>query len=348
MSGPIHEFSRLPQLADGVPRAGAHIVGIEARGEDAALPVIGVIYNPRSHRNRGQDLEIAMRPNIFVAQPLERDELPAVLADFARRGIEYLVINGGDGTVRDVLTCGQAVFGDDWPKLAVLPKGKTNALNVDLGAPADWSLSEAVEAFAGDHVVARRALAIAPVDSPGNVVQGFILGAGAFTTGTRAGQDAHRLGAFNSLAVVVTIVWGVLQALCGTDNNPWRRGVGMRILLGQERRELAHSRHGSPERRELLVASTLENFPVGIKPFGKLREGLKLAVMDKPRRRLLAMLPLIAGGYTPGWLADWGLHQCRASEFELDIEDQFILDGEAFPAGRYRVTQGPELHFVVP
>jgi hypothetical protein len=348
MSRPIYEFSRFARPVESVPHAGAQVVGIEARGEAAAMPVIGVIYNPRSHRNKGQDLEIAVRPNIFVAQPRERSELPAVLADFARRGIEYLVINGGDGTVRDVLTCGQAVFGDNWPKLAVLPKGKTNALNVDLGAPADWSLPEAVEAFASGHIVTRRSLAIAPADSPQDTVQGFILGAGAFTTGTRAGQDAHKLGAFNSLAVAVTIVWGVLQALFGTDNNPWRRGVGMRILLGEERRELPRSRHGRPERRELLVASTLESFPVGIKPFGKLRKGLKLAVMDKPRRRLLAMLPIIASGYMPEWLIDWGIHHCQTSEFELDIEDQFILDGEAFPAGRYRVTQGPELHFVVP
>jgi hypothetical protein len=32
----------------------------------------------------------------------------------------------------------------------------------------------------------------------------------------------------------------------------------------------------------------------------------------------------------------------------LDIGDRFILDGEAFPAGRYQLSLGPKLRFVVP
>ena len=47
--------------------------------------------------------------------------------------------------MRDVLTMGRAVFADRWPAIAVLPKGKTNALNVDIGAPADWSLEGAMK-----------------------------------------------------------------------------------------------------------------------------------------------------------------------------------------------------------
>jgi len=92
-----------------------------------AVPQVGVIYNPRSHRNKGQDLASDPAPHVYVSQPGERSQLPAALRRFADRGIDLLVINGGDGTVRDVLTAGCEVFGENWPTVAVLPKGKTNA-----------------------------------------------------------------------------------------------------------------------------------------------------------------------------------------------------------------------------
>jgi diacylglycerol kinase (ATP) len=311
-------------------------------------PVVGVIYNPRSHRNQGRDLEIATQPNVHLALPRGREAIVAALEGFARKGIDFLVINGGDGTVRDVLTAGQTVFGERWPALAVLPKGKTNALNVDLGAPAGWNLTDAMEAFPRGHRVHRRPVRIVPLGGAGEPMLGFILGAGAFTTGIRAGQDAHRMGAFNSLAVGVTAAWGVLQALFGTDRNQWRRGAEMELLLGPERMPLPHSGRGYEGRRSLMLASTLERFPLGLQVFGPHRHGLKLGAMDRPRRRLLAAMPAIVAGWQSGWLERSGLHLRTVDSFEFAIADQFILDGEAFAPGRYRVEPGPELAFVVP
>lgn len=311
-------------------------------------PVVGVVYNPRSHRNQGQDLDIADRPNVHVAQPRERDDIVVALREFEELGVDYLIINGGDGTVRDVLTAGMAVFGDAWPALAVLPKGKTNALNVDLGAPAGWNLCDAVDAFASGKRVARHPVVVSPLDGDRSELVGFILGAGGFTLGVQVGQDAHRLGAFNSLAVGVSAAWGVLQALFAGDGNIWRRGVAMDILLGEDRTPMPHSGFGYDGRRSVMLASTLERFPVGMKLFGPHREGLKVMALDRPRRKLLAAMPLLLGGMKLRNPDRSGLHQCSVTRFEFGLEEQFILDGEAFPGGRFVVTQGPELHFVVP
>ena len=179
-------------------------------------PRIGVIYNPRSHRNKGQDLDCTERPGITVARPDRREDIASALADFAQQGIDYLIINGGDGTVRDVLTMGQAVFGETWPALAILPKGKTNALNVDLGAPAGWNLSDAIAAYASGRRIVRRPLSVKREGAGDTPMLGFIFGCGAFTLGVEVGQDAHDLGFFNSLAVGATGAWGVLQALFGS------------------------------------------------------------------------------------------------------------------------------------
>ena len=70
------------------------------RARRAPQPRIGIIYNPRSHRNKGQDLACTGADSITVEQPRTRDEIAHALAGFARDGIDFLVINGGDGTVR--------------------------------------------------------------------------------------------------------------------------------------------------------------------------------------------------------------------------------------------------------
>jgi hypothetical protein len=348
MPSPVHEFSDLPRVSPKDQVVRAPVADGEQVRPCASDTCVGMIYNPRSHRNRGRDLDATIAPHIFLAQPGNRDQLPQALAEFAERKINLLIINGGDGTVRDVLTSGMSVFGDNWPAIAVLPKGKTNALTVDLEAPNDWSLQGAIEAFENGRRIVRAPIIIHPEDDPDARAFGFILGAGALTLGTEAGQGAHKLGAFNSFAVGVTTFWGVLQLLFGRRHNPWRRGVALDIRLDPDGTPLGHSGLGDTQRRQLLVASTMERLPAGIKPFGPHKHGLKLAVLDQVSRRTTALLPAIVAGWTPENLPSWGYHQLSTDGFSMELDEPFILDGEGFPPGRYRVMTGPQLEFVAP
>ncbi len=345
MATPIYEFSQMPQeaVARGAKRRA------ERARKPGQAPTVGVIYNPRSHRNQGVDFDCGISPHVFIAQPGDRAQLPEALASLAERGIDLLVINGGDGTVRDVLTCGQSIFGDDWPPIAVLPKGKTNALTVDLEVPLDWSLQNAIDALDEGRTIRRRAIKVTALDGPRSSVMGFILGGGAFTLATQSGQSAHRLGAFNSMAVGVTVFWGILQMFLGSRQNAWRSGTEMDIRLGASGAPMEHSGMGDPKRRQLLFASTLERLPAGLKPFGALKSGLKLLAIDQISRRTTAMMPaVVTGAITPKDLRERGYHTLSASRFTLETADPFILDGEAFPSGKYRMEQGPELEFVTP
>jgi diacylglycerol kinase (ATP) len=344
MATPIYEFAQIPRV-DPAAKARARMRRVRDAGQ---VPTVGVIYNPRSHRNLGADFDCGVCPHVHIAQPRERGQLPQALTEFAAKGIDLLVINGGDGTVRDVLTCGQAIFGDDWPAIAVLPKGKTNALTVDLGVPEDWGLQDAIDALDHGSRVYRRPMHVAKAQEPGSRAAGFILGAGAFTKSIKAGQSAHRLGAFNSMVVGVTGIWALLQSLFAGRGNPWRKGAQMAICLGSADAPMEHSGHGDPARRQLLFASTLERLPAGIKPFGALKGGLKLVVVDQISRRTTALVPLVLLGKLTRGLRERGIHQLAATQFSLTIDDQLILDGEAFPAGDYRIEQGPELAFVTP
>lgn len=344
--GSIYEFEGLPRFAAGDGRASQR-PSFRASG-GRAVPLVGIVRNPRSHRNKGHEPELARCSNILTETPDSRDELRETLLGFARRGIDYLVVDGGDGTVRDVLTCGADVFGEQWPALIVLPRGKTNALAVDLGLPNHWSLTEALEAAARGNLVKRRPLRISEAARPDAGVQGFILGAGVFTIATEAGQEAHRWGAFNSFAVGLTILWAIVQSLFGRNDRGYRASTPMRLRDAADGRELPRSRHGLRGERYMLVASTLERFPLGVRPFGGARPGLKLAMVDYPLRWLMALLPAILFGLKSRALVRGGGHQIDVDTVELDIGASFILDGEAFPAGRYILEQGPQLRFVAP
>lgn len=338
MTGAIKTFDQLPQATRGS-------APYPARGEGKAreMPLVGVIRNPRSHRNKGQEPENPAAAEVITETTHKRKELVDVLDRFARQGIDFLAVDGGDGTVRDVLTSGAAIFGEDWPPLIVLPKGKTNALAADLGLPGDWGLARAIERAKAGSFATRRTLVVADATHAEARVQGFLLGAGLFTRATSLGQSAHRLGAFNAVAVVVTSLWTLVQAFFAGRRNIWRRSTAMR-LTDEEGKPLA----GDAAERYLLLASTLENFPMGLKPFGKVREGLKLTMLDRARRMSLLRIPLIAFGRLPSQPERLGYHWLTPESFRFAVEDRFILDGEAFPPGDYRVSQGPELRLVVP
>lgn len=344
--GTIYEFDALPFFAQTrsrtAPRASSH-----TRGE-RAVPLVGIVRNPRSHRNKGLAPELDECANILTETPATREALRDCLIEFARREIDYLVVDGGDGTVRDVLSCGADIFADDWPALIILPKGKTNALTIDLDLPKGWSLTDALAAARRGRTVQRRPLRIASAGGRG-CVQGFFLGAGVISLAVEAGQEAHRRGAFNSLAVGVTILWAIVQTLFGRTGNPWRACAPMRLSFRKSGKELPHAGRGDPGQRFLMVGTTFENFPFGARPFGKqARPGLKFGVIDWPVRWFMALLPAVLFGFYPRWMERFGTHRFQTDDIELDFGDSFIVDGEAFPAGRYLLDEGPQLTFVVP
>jgi len=341
MHGTVHLFDRLPQ----VTRPAAPLGGAAAPARP--VPLVGVIRNLRSHRQAAAMPEWSGRATLLIETPEQRSELQDVLAHFAERRVDYLVVVGGDGTVRDVLTCGEGYFGESWPPLIIVPSGKTNALAVDLGLPATWTLEEALEAVAGGRIEQRRPLVVAQRDDSNARVQGFVFGGGAYASAIQLGQRAHDKGAFNNLAVGVTAIWAFLQTVFGTAGNTWRRGTPMR-LFDAHGREIAHSGVGRRDERHLVFASTLGRFPAGMRPFGNGGEGLRAAVIDSTHRGLLLRLPLIFRGLVTPRMRRLGYHVIEADGLQVDTAERFILDGEAFPGGRYQLSLGPKLRFVVP
>ena len=326
-----------PVQTDGAARDGRRKIGL-----------VGLIANPRSHRNKGIASPWSLHSNVIGRAPRTRAELRDVLTMFAERGIDLLAIDGGDGTVRDVLTCAGDVWSSAWPDVLLLPTGKTNALAVDIGVPAQWSLDDALAAAERGRVAIRHPLEIEPAADPGTTVRGFIFGAGAFVDATALAQRTHRVGAFNGIAVGLALGWGITQTLFGGPDSQWRRGSRIRLDFGKRARRMHDTTPDGEGNRYLLLASTLNRLPIGLKPFGKERPGLKTLVVDAPPRRLAAMIgPLLAGSEMPG-LERRGYHRVDSDSLSIDIATSFVLDGETFPPGAYHLREAGALRFVVP
>jgi len=305
------------------------------------LPRVGVVSNPKSHRNRARAHRVLeLSPDILFETPGSWAELNDTLERFAAEGVDLLIVDGGDGTVRDVISAAPAAFGDRLPRLAILPSGKTNALALDLGVPLDWTVADVIAAATAGRFTRRAPIEIYRDGADHADVRGFLFGAGAFVRATKVAQRTHRFGAFNGLAVGLSLALGIAQTFFGTATNPWR--VGERMRLGAE--------NGQRFDRSLyiLFASTLERLPLHLKPFGHKRAGLKVLAIDAPPKRMLAAVPLLLAGSATGWLDRAGYHRRDVRAFDLSLDGGFVLDGELYKGGDLSIRTGAAIEFAVP
>jgi hypothetical protein len=298
----------------------------------------GLIWNGNSHRNRGQG-RAPLPEDVLDICPEEPSHLMAALRRFAAEGMELVVIDGGDGTVREVLTRLPEAFDGRLPRLAVLPNGKTNALALDIETPLGTVLEQILAAAeAGKPTKRRQCLEVVRAGQSEPERRGFLFGVGAFVRATKLAQKHHGRGLFDDAAVGVTLAGALVRTVLGGAGDRWRRGQPARFSLGGE----------GVRPWFLVMASTLKRFPLGFKPYGEPREGLKVLSVEAPPRRLLRALPVIVRGQDASWLAECGYRRADVEAFELEFDGDFVLDGEPYAGGVLTVRRGPELEFVIP
>ncbi|MBW4331295.1 NAD(+)/NADH kinase [Stakelama sp. CBK3Z-3] len=299
---------------------------------------IAMISNPRSHRN-GKDCrpdEIADH-EIMTAAPDTRVALELALGDFAARRVDVIIINGGDGTVRDVITAARRVYAGPLPKFAILPSGKTNAIAIDLGVSSDITLPALVEVIRAGKVRERAPLEISRDGSDMPELSGFLFGAGAFVKATALAQHTHRFGAFDGLAVALSLFASIGQTMFGSKQRGWRAGDEMTIAGDADM-------HGS---FYLLLCSTLDRLPLRLKPFGGLGDGMKLLAIDAPPRQMIRRVPMLLAGVRNAAMERAGYRHRAAGQLNIRLDGDFILDGETYPGGDLTLRRGAPLRFVV-
>ncbi|WP_337187171.1 diacylglycerol kinase family protein [Phenylobacterium sp.] len=297
----------------------------------------GLIWNQKSHRNRGAGRG-PLPPDVLDIVPEDPAELDGGLRRLAQAGADLVVVDGGDGTIREVLSRLPEAFEGRLPRLAVLPNGKTNALALDIETPLGTTLEQILAAAeAGRPVKQRQCLEIVRRGAPAPEHRGFLFGAGAFVRATELAQRNHGLGFFDNAAIAVTLGGAIVRTLAGGADEPWRRGEAGSLSLAPE-----------VARWFLVMASTLKRFPLGLRPYGVPREGLKVLSVAAPPRRLPFALPILLRGRDAPWLAEAGYRRDDLPAFGFAFDGEYVLDGERYSGGDLTVRQGPALEFVIP
>lgn len=315
-------------------------MGAAADLVDGGVSRLGVLRNPESRRNRRR---AAPAPaDALIIEPDSPAAVVEALAVFRDAGVDLLAVDGGDGTVREVVSALPQVWPDAPPPLAVLASGRTNVIARDVGVrgPRRTALTRLAMLYRLQMLRTKRRSPLEVSAGDGRAaVRGFCFGAAAYRRATELALGRGARGAEGAAAVGLTVTAALLEALVAPRSG-WRAGEPMGVAV-----DGAEPQAGA---RFLLFATTLHRLPLaqGLAAF----EGGGMAVLDvlaPPRRLVVAAGALIGGGSAP-WLEAEGYRRGVGRRLNVALTEPYVLDGETFPGGELVVQVAPALTFVTP
>jgi diacylglycerol kinase family enzyme len=271
-------------------------------------------------------------PEVHHVETDRAGALPDAIADLARRRVDLLIVNGGDGTLQHALTeiLTSNPF-DRVPLIAPLRGGRANMTALDLGAHGSSvkGLAAVLEAArrgtVAERLVRRPVLRIESATRR-EVQYGMFFGAGMIQ---RAIELTHRIfppgrsqGVFG--AGVVTGAFLLKTALRAKDGvlTPDKAQI---FLDGEmvERGEFT-----------LLIASSLQRLFLKMNPFwGKERGGVRFTAMAHDAHRVGWAIPGILRGRPRAFATpEAGYTSKNSHQADLYFDCGFTVDGEIFPA----------------
>jgi len=272
-------------------------------------------------------------PHVQHVETEDTLALPEALAQLARRRVDLLVINGGDGSVNHALTeiLENRVF-DELPMVAPLRGGRTNMTGLDLGASRDpvrgleAVLRAAEEGRLEERIVRRPVLRVTSNRRPG-AHYGMFFGAGMIH---RAIGLTHRM--FPTGRSQGVLGAGIVTAMLIARNaiRPHEPKAG---IIRPDKAQVSLDGWPAPHSEwSLLIASSLRRLFLRMQPFwGEGPGGVRftgIAVGARHKRR--AALGVLRGRprdfVTPenGWVSR------NAERVELRFDCGFTIDGEIY------------------
>jgi diacylglycerol kinase (ATP) len=275
--------------------------------------IIGHIRNARATRS---SRVVASHPNVITRAPATFVELDAALAELHEAGVDRLILNGGDGTIRETLTRAGALWSTAQPDYVILPNGNTNLIARKAGG-VKGSDAIARIAEADSSAFQRRTLRMLTATRAGLPdLTGFIMGAGAYETATRIAQE--KIEARHNLQILITI---------------------HRLLTSSELRqgaEIGLATNGGAEdvrkRLGLMLTSFTGPLLMGMNPFWGGEGPIRLLDVDTAPPRLLLAAPFIAFGAPRAWMQS-AYRSDAALQVTLRLSTPFVMDGERFDPG---------------
>jgi len=318
---------------------------------------LGVIRNPVSSRNRreprgyGAPLSVPANVELLIAEPATHETLDQVLQGFAQCGVNHLVIDGGDGTVRDVMTLLPAYYPNRLPRISIIPGGNANLAAADVGSHLHGrkALSALLTSLAvpgGGRIERRTMLATHRPDGSQPPIYSFFAGAAALRRGWElaTGSVLDR-GLMHGPAVAVTMLGAVWQTLFGGHGNAWQAGTPMAIRVDD-----GDWQDGS---RFIFLATGLTRLYRFWPFFDHGDAPLRWLDIDAHPPKLARALPSLVSGNPKPWIRDSGAYRSGGARqrIVLKMAEPLIVDGEAQHPDRdglLELRPGPEIECYLP
>lgn len=252
-------------------------------------------------------------PGLITRAPESFEELDASLREFRALGVDRLVVNGGDGTVREVLSRAPEIWGAAPLAYAIIPSGNSNLIHRKTGgvaaATAGRLATEAGRSF--DLPLLKIERAGAPT------LRGTIMGVGAYEKVTAYAQTHMR--SRHAAQIAAAIVRALFTRSLRT---PEPIGLGL---------------DGAVPARAPRTFVALTSLPgpifAGLEPFWGGGRGALRWLDVGPRPPLLPISILFTATGAP---RRWMRGQFRSGLAEsatIALDRDFVLDGELFAPG---------------
>ena len=175
-------------------------------------------------------------PGDIVRTPTSFTELDAALTEMRDAQVTRLIINGGDGTVREVLSRAPGIWGNiPLPDYVISPSGNTNLIARKVGGATGRDLRALCRS--SPVTPRRRTIRLLTVHRTGErTLRGAILGVGAYEVATRVAREdiSARHGAQVALAVLKLLVSEEMRdgLMCRVSHDNDSAGYRQRMLFG--------------------------------------------------------------------------------------------------------------------
>lgn len=273
------------------------------------MPRTGHILNGRATRSTPTEPV----EGVIRRAPKDFSGLDDALAEMHAAGVSRLVIDGGDGTIREVLSRAPEIWEGEPPEYAIIPNGNTNLIARKAGAVEGEDAVARINA-APFTAFRRVRLPMLRVERAGRpALRGFIMGAGAYEAATRIAQE--EIAARHGPQVLLAI---------------WRLITGSNLRDGA----LIGVNGAPPKRRMLSACTTLPGRLIyGFEPFWSEGEGpIRWLDVDAHPPLLILSAPFIAYGRPMFWMRR-AYRSGASRRFDLELVADFVMDGERFDPG---------------
>lgn len=305
---------------------------------------VALIRNRASTRNRVSGIQPAPA-GVRLVEPDDVSAMTDALREAHAAGVDVIVVDGGDGTIREVLSRIPEIWGAPLPRIAIVPRGNTNLIAREVGAlrshRAAAEVLRRVESGAPLTELKRSLLRVDYPQGDHAPVRGSIAGWGIYAEGTRV---AHQeIKARGTAQVALAIFAMSTRVLVNGEGGALRQGVPAALTIDGT---------ALPEGNRFVgLATTLQGtLAARMNPFwGEGAGPIRWMDVLAPAERVAQAMPYLLRGKPARWMERAGYASGRARRIELYLDTPLVIDGELYPppaGGRLLLSAAEEVTFI--